>query len=79
VALLVKTLRIDEQLAAATYDETVSAFIDSGLRDNSYMSTIISLQSRFAQVTNPPRVDLLIDFSFIKSAIEQLKDWKVPK
>jgi NitT/TauT family transport system substrate-binding protein len=79
VALMAKTLRIDEQLASATYDETVSAFIDSGLRDNSYLKTIVELQSRFAQVSNPPPIDRLFDFSFMKNANEQLKQWRVPE
>jgi NitT/TauT family transport system substrate-binding protein len=79
VALMGKTLRIDDQLANATYDETVGAFIDSGFRENSYLAKIVTLQSRFAQVANPPPVDRLFDFSFMRNANEQLRDWRVPK
>lgn len=78
LALMMKTLRIDEQSALATYEETVGAFSDTGLRDNSYLAKIVALQGRFSQVSNPPSVERLFDFSFMKSANEQLADWKIP-
>jgi NitT/TauT family transport system substrate-binding protein len=79
VALMVKTLRIDEPTASVTYDETIGAFLITGFQESSYLEKIVKLHSRFAQVENPPPTDRLSDFSFIRRANDQLRDWRLPK